>query len=83
VARGDRHWRDAHTPTRLGLEANAHALARYAALCQEAEIVPIVEPEVLMDGGHSIERCFESPRQHSTRYFTRCGSTGSRWRDYC
>jgi fructose-bisphosphate aldolase class I len=50
---------DAHTPTRLGLEANAHALARYAALCQEAEIVPIVEPEVLMDGGHSIERCFE------------------------
>src|SRR6266511_1465080 len=45
--------------TRLALEANAHALARYAALCQEAEIVPIVEPEILMDGGHSIERCFE------------------------
>src|SRR5213593_3776378 len=50
---------DGRTPTRLGLEANAHALARYAALCQEAEIVPIVEPEILMDGGHSIERCFE------------------------
>src|SRR6266403_4377424 len=50
---------DAHTPTRLGLEANAHALARYAALCQETELVPIVEPEVLMDGGHSIERCCE------------------------
>jgi len=50
---------DGRTPTRLGLEANAHALARYAALCQEAEIVPVVEPEVLMDGGHSIERCFE------------------------
>ncbi len=40
------------------LEANAHALARYAALCQEAGIVPIVEPEVLMDGDHSMERCF-------------------------
>jgi len=50
---------DGRTPTRLGLEANAHALARYAALCQEAEIVPVVEPEILMDGGHSIERCFE------------------------
>jgi fructose-bisphosphate aldolase, class I len=50
---------DGRTPTQLALEANASALARYAALCQEAEIVPIVEPEVLMDGGHSIERCFE------------------------
>ena len=44
-------------PTPFAIEANAHALARYAALCQEAGIVPIVEPEVLMDGGHSIERC--------------------------
>lgn len=44
-------------PTRFGLEANAHALARYAALCQEAELVPIVEPEVLMDGDHDIRRC--------------------------
>ena len=41
------------------IDANAHALARYAALCQEAGIVPIVEPEVLMDGAHTIERCFE------------------------
>jgi fructose-bisphosphate aldolase class I len=41
------------------LTANTHALARYAALCQEAEIVPIVEPEVIMDGGHSVERCLE------------------------
>jgi fructose-bisphosphate aldolase, class I len=46
-------------PTAFGIEANAHALARYAALCQENEIVPIVEPEVLMDGGHSLERCEE------------------------
>ncbi len=44
-------------PTAFAIEANAHALARYAALCQENEIVPIVEPEVLMDGDHSIERC--------------------------
>ena len=50
---------DGRTPTPRGIEANAHALARYAALCQEAEIVPIVEPEVLLDGGHSIERCLE------------------------
>jgi len=44
-------------PTHYCVEANAHALARYAALCQEQEIVPIVEPEVLMDGDHSIETC--------------------------
>jgi fructose-bisphosphate aldolase class I len=44
-------------PSRSGLEANAHALARYAALCQEAGLVPIVEPEVLMDGEHTFERC--------------------------
>lgn len=44
-------------PTRHGIQANAHALARYAALCQEAGIVPIVEPEVLMDGAHDIARC--------------------------
>jgi fructose-bisphosphate aldolase class I len=50
---------DGRTPTGRGLDANAHALARYAALCQEAGVVPIVEPEVLLDGGHSIERCFE------------------------
>lgn len=44
-------------PSRYAIVANAHALARYAALCQEANIVPIVEPEVLMDGSHSLERC--------------------------
>jgi fructose-bisphosphate aldolase class I len=46
-------------PTNECVEANIHALTRYAALCQEADIVPIVEPEILMDGNHSIERCFE------------------------
>ena len=44
-------------PSPFGIRANAHALARYAALCQEAGLVPIVEPEVLMDGAHGIERC--------------------------
>jgi fructose-bisphosphate aldolase class I len=44
-------------PSSFGIRANAHGLARYAALCQEAGLVPIVEPEVLMDGGHGIERC--------------------------
>jgi fructose-bisphosphate aldolase class I len=46
-------------PSRSGLEANAHALARYAALCQEAGLVPVVEPEVLMDGEHTLERCLK------------------------
>ena len=46
-------------PTWYAIKANAHALARYAALAQENDIVPIVEPEVLMDGDHSIERCRE------------------------
>jgi fructose-bisphosphate aldolase, class I len=49
-------------PTRNALHANAHALARYAALCQENGCVPIVEPEVLMDGDHTIERCAEVTR---------------------
>ncbi len=44
-------------PTQFCIDANARALARYAALCQEADIVPIVEPEVLMDGAHDIQRC--------------------------
>jgi len=46
-------------PTRVCIDANAHALARYATLCQEAGLVPIVEPEVLMAGDHTLERCFE------------------------
>ena len=46
-------------PSRTCIEANAHALARYAAMVQEANLVPIVEPEVLMDGSHTIERCRE------------------------
>jgi fructose-bisphosphate aldolase class I len=69
VSRGARFakWRAVitigeHRPTRNALRANAHALARYAALCQESVVVPIVEPEVLMDGDHTIERCAEVTR---------------------
>lgn len=46
-------------PSMTAISVNAHALARYAALCQQAQIVPIVEPEVLMDGDHDIDRCVE------------------------
>jgi fructose-bisphosphate aldolase class I len=46
-------------PSRACVEANAHALGRYAALCQEAGLVPVVEPEVLMEGPHTLERCGE------------------------
>lgn len=58
-------WRAVYTigdgqPSRRCIRANAHALARYAALAQEADITPVVEPEVLMDGGHDIDACFEA-----------------------
>lgn len=61
-------WREVYpitptNPTPLGLHANAQMLARYAAVCQELGIVPIVEPEVLMDGEHDIERCAEVTEQ--------------------
>ncbi len=46
-------------PTGLAIKSNAHALARYASLVQEAKMVPIVEPEVLMDGDHDINKCYE------------------------
>jgi fructose-bisphosphate aldolase class I len=46
-------------PSHTAIMTNAHALARYAALCQAAQIVPIVEPEILMDGDHDIDRCYE------------------------
>ncbi|MCA1840571.1 MAG: class I fructose-bisphosphate aldolase [Actinomycetota bacterium] len=50
-------------PSRYCIEVNAHALARYAALSQEAGLVPIVEPEVLMDGDHTVDRCYEVTSQ--------------------
>ena len=48
------------TPSNFAIDANAHAMARYAALCQEADVVPIVEPEILMDGDHDITACEEA-----------------------
>ena len=61
-------WRDViiigdGIPTNACIEANVHVLARYAALCQEAGLVPIVEPEVLMDGNHSMQRCYDVTEQ--------------------
>ena len=56
-------------PTQFALDANAHALARYAALCQENDVVPIIEPEVLMDGAHSIERCEQVTEEVLQRVF--------------
>jgi fructose-bisphosphate aldolase class I len=53
----------AEIPTTSCIEANVHALTRYAALCQEVGIVPIVEPEVLMSGNHTIQRCYEVTEQ--------------------
>jgi fructose-bisphosphate aldolase, class I len=60
-------------PTRFAVEANAHALARYAALCQEQNIVPIVEPEVLMDGDHTQERCEAVTDQVLAEVFAQLG----------
>ena len=57
-------------PTDYCIHANAHALARYAALSQEAGLVPIVEPEVLMDGDHSIDRCYEATSRTLTALFS-------------
>lgn len=56
-------------PSHACIYANAHALARYSALCQEASIVPIVEPEVLLDGDHTIERCYEATEATLTALF--------------
>jgi len=56
-------------PSMTAIRANAHALGRYAALCQDAQIVPIVEPEVLMDGDHDIDRCYEMSQRVLNRTF--------------
>jgi len=56
-------------PTATCIDTNAHALARYAALCQEEDIVPIVEPEVLMDGDHDIDRCYAATEWTLQRVF--------------
>src|SRR6201999_1557922 len=56
-------------PSRTAIHVNAHALARYAALCQEAQIVPIVEPEWLMDGDHDIDRCYDVTQRVLNKVF--------------
>jgi fructose-bisphosphate aldolase class I len=56
-------------PTMTAIHVNAHALARYAALCQAAQIVPIVEPEVLMDGDHDIDRCYDVTQRVLNKVF--------------
>jgi fructose-bisphosphate aldolase class I len=63
-------------PTGYCIDANAHALARYAALSQEAGLVPIVEPEVLMDGGHDIGRCFDVTEATLNRVFEELDAQG-------
>jgi fructose-bisphosphate aldolase class I len=63
-------------PSRGCIEANANALARYAALCQEAGLVPVVEPEVLMEGEHSLARCFETTEEVLRTVFNNLYSQG-------
>ena len=63
-------------PSRGCIEANAQALARYAALCQEAGLVPVVEPEVLMDGAHTLERCFHVTDEVLWEVFKQLNSQG-------
>ena len=65
IAIGDR------IPSRGCIEANAQALARYSALCQEAGLVPVVEPEVLMEGNHTLERCLEVTEEVLREVFRR------------
>ena len=70
-------------PSDLCINANAHALARYAALCQENEIVPIVEPEVLMDGAHNIDRCFEVTKKTLEVVFSELVAHGVNLKGIC
>ena len=67
-------WRGVYTitknfPSKLSIQSNAHALARYSALVQECKMVPIVEPEVLMDGEHSAKECYEKTSEVITKCF--------------
>lgn len=70
-------------PSELCINANAHALARYAALCQENEIVPIVEPEVLMDGAHTIDRCYEVTKRTLEVVFSELVAHGVNLKGIC
>lgn len=63
IAIGNADYGATDIPSEACITANAHALARYAALCQEQDIVPMVEPEILIDGAHTIETCYEVTAQ--------------------
>jgi fructose-bisphosphate aldolase class I len=63
-------------PSRAAIEANAQGLARYAALCQEAGLVPVVEPEVLMEGDHTLERCGEVTEEVQRTVFSQLYTQG-------
>ncbi len=74
-------WRAVYTigegiPTRAGYRSNAHALARYAALCKEQGLVAVVEPEVLMNGAHDLERCFEVTAEAQKTVFAELAEQG-------
>ena len=60
------------TPSRTSIAANNHALARYAALCQETGLAPVVESEVLLDGNHSIEQCYHATETVLLDLFSQC-----------
>ena len=69
-------------PSGYAIATNAHALARYASLCQSNDIVPIVEPEILMDGTHDIDDSFVVPKKYCTLYFLNFilkGFTSKKW----
>jgi len=74
---------DSSIPSDLCINANAHALARYAALCQENEIVPIVEPEVLMDGNHTIEKCYDVTKKTLEVVFKELSDHGVNLKGIC
>jgi len=74
---------DSSIPSDLCINANAHALARYAALCQENEIVPIVEPEVLMDGNHTIENCYDVTKKTLEVVFKELSDHGVNLKGIC
>ncbi len=65
-----------YMPTQAAVSTNAHALARYAAICQENNIVPIVEPEVLINGTHSIEQCYEKTQYVQQAVFAALAEQG-------
>ncbi|MED5437440.1 MAG: class I fructose-bisphosphate aldolase, partial [Pseudomonadota bacterium] len=74
---------DSSIPSDLCINSNAHALARYAALCQENEIVPIVEPEVLMDGNHTIEKCYDVTKKTLEVVFKELSGHGVNLKGIC